>query len=157
MNADRDGDRNPAEGRVESPSVSSEAIMITTPELEPQPSAAEAANPVVEADLVAGVGQPRAEEGQKRRRINLGMDRFSGLYVWAALIILFSFWVPDTFPTTDNAKIIDPPMPFMEEKDFPKLPPFLKDIEELIVLERHLRCRRVRRCGRPCSTVASDL
>ena len=34
------------------------------------------------------------------------MDRFSGLYVWAALIILFSFWVPDTFPTADNAKII---------------------------------------------------
>jgi ribose transport system permease protein len=34
------------------------------------------------------------------------MDRFSGLYVWAALIILFSFWVPDTFPTSDNAKII---------------------------------------------------
>jgi ribose transport system permease protein len=26
--------------------------------------------------------------------------------VWAALIILFSFWVPDTFPTTDNAKIV---------------------------------------------------
>jgi len=26
--------------------------------------------------------------------------------VWAALIILFSFWVPDTFPTSDNAKII---------------------------------------------------
>ena len=106
MNADRDGDRNPAEGRVESPSVSSEAIMITTPEMEPHPSAAEAANPVVEADLVAGVGEPRAEEGQKRRRINLGMDRFSGLYVWAALIILFSFWVPDTFPTSDNAKIV---------------------------------------------------
>jgi ribose transport system permease protein len=106
MNADRDGDRNPAEGRVESPSVSSEAIMITTPEMEPHPSAAEAANPDVEADLVAGVGEPRAEEGQKRRRINLGMDRFSGLYVWAALIILFSFWVPDTFPTSDNAKIV---------------------------------------------------
>ena len=80
--------------------------MITTPDLEPQPSAAEAANPVVEADRVAGGVEPRAEEGQKRRRINLGMDRFSGLYVWAALIILFSFWVPDTFPTTDNAKII---------------------------------------------------
>jgi FtsP/CotA-like multicopper oxidase with cupredoxin domain len=58
--------------------------------------------------------------------------------------------LPDTDPspittlltvrvTRDNAKIIDPPMPFMDEKDFPKLPPFLKDIEELIVVERHLR------------------
>ena len=40
------------------------------------------------------------------RRGWLGLDRFSGLYVWAALIILFSFWVPDTFPTSDNAKIV---------------------------------------------------
>jgi FtsP/CotA-like multicopper oxidase with cupredoxin domain len=58
--------------------------------------------------------------------------------------------LPDTDPSPittlltvrvarDNAKIIDPPMPFMDEKDFPKLPPFLKDIEELIVVERHLR------------------
>jgi FtsP/CotA-like multicopper oxidase with cupredoxin domain len=39
----------------------------------------------------------------------------------------------------DSAKIIDPPMPFMDEKDFPKQPDFLKDIQELIVLERHLR------------------
>lgn len=108
MNADRDGgaDRSRAERREESAGISGDAIMTSTPDLEPQPSAAEAANPVVEADRAAGVVEPRAEEAPKRRRINLGMDRFSGLYVWAGLIILFSFWVPDTFPTSDNAKII---------------------------------------------------
>ena len=108
MTSDRNpgAENNPAEGRVETPGLSSDAILITTPDLEPQPSIAEAANPVVEAGLPAGVEEPRVEEQPKRRRINLGMDRFSGLYVWAALIILFSFWVPDTFPTTDNAKIV---------------------------------------------------
>jgi FtsP/CotA-like multicopper oxidase with cupredoxin domain len=39
----------------------------------------------------------------------------------------------------DNARTIDPPMPFMEQKDFPKLPPFLRDIDDLIVVTRHLR------------------
>jgi ribose transport system permease protein len=108
MNSDRNpgAESGPPEGRAETPGVSSDAILITTPDLGPQPSAAEAANPVVEAGLPAGVEEPRVEEPPKRRRINLGMDRFSGLYVWAALIILFSFWVPDTFPTTDNAKIV---------------------------------------------------
>ena len=92
--------------RADESQASGDAIMISTPDLEPQPSAAEAANPVVEADLAAAVGRAARRGRPKRRRINLGMDRFSGLYVWAALIILFSFWVPDTFPTTDNAKII---------------------------------------------------
>jgi FtsP/CotA-like multicopper oxidase with cupredoxin domain len=58
--------------------------------------------------------------------------------------------LPDTDPSPittlltvrvrkDRQRTIDPPMPFIEEKDFPKLPPFLKDIDELIVIERHLR------------------
>jgi ribose transport system permease protein len=104
MNADRDSSR--AERREESAGIAGDAIMTSSPDLESQPSAAEAANPVVEADRGVSGLEPHAEEGRKRRRINLGMDRFSGLYVWAALIILFSFWVPDTFPTSDNAKII---------------------------------------------------
>ena len=104
MNADRDGGR--AERREESAGIAGDAIMTSTPDVEGQPSAAEAANPVVEADRGVSGLEPHAEEGRKRRRINLGMDRFSGLYVWAALIILFSFWVPDTFPTSDNAKIV---------------------------------------------------
>jgi len=104
MNADRDSSR--AERREESAGIAGDAIMTSSPDLESQPSAAEAANPVVEADRGVSGLEPHAGEGPKRRRINLGMDRFSGLYVWAALIILFSFWVPDTFPTSDNAKII---------------------------------------------------
>ncbi len=30
---------------------------------------------------------------------SLGFDRFSGLYLWALLIIVFSVWQPDLFPT----------------------------------------------------------
>ena len=49
-------------------------------------------------------GQP----GQRRRRLSviLGFDRFSGLYVWAALILIFSLWVPSLFDTANNARII---------------------------------------------------
>ena len=36
----------------------------------------------------------------------LGLDRFSGLYVWAALILIFSLWVPSLFDTGSNARII---------------------------------------------------
>src|SRR5262249_2049296 len=52
--------------------------------------------------------------------------------------------LPDTDPSPittlltvrvrrDNTRIIDPPMPFMAQSDFPTLPPFLKDINELTV------------------------
>jgi Branched-chain amino acid transport system / permease component len=114
MNADRDRgtDRNPdedvqAQNAVRTPRhTTSDAVLITTPDVEPRPSVAELANPVVEADMVTEAhGAPAAAE-PKRRRFTFGLDRFSGLYVWAALIILFSIWVPDTFPTTDNAKIV---------------------------------------------------
>jgi len=49
-------------------------------------------------------GQP----GQRRRRLSviLGFDRFSGLYVWAALILIFSLWVPSLFDTGNNVRII---------------------------------------------------
>src|ERR1700722_5753323 len=33
------------------------------------------------------------------RRLNLGLDRFSGLYIWAIIIIVFSVWQPTLFPT----------------------------------------------------------
>ena len=32
-----------------------------------------------------------------RRRINFGFDKYSGLYVWALLILIFSLWIPDLF------------------------------------------------------------
>ena len=41
-----------------------------------------------------------------RRRINLGFDRFSGLYVWAVLIIIFSLWIPDLFLQVSTLKQI---------------------------------------------------
>jgi ribose transport system permease protein len=34
-----------------------------------------------------------------RWRLNLGLDRFSGLYIWALIIIIFSIWQPGLFPT----------------------------------------------------------
>lgn len=42
----------------------------------------------------------------RRRPLRLGLDRFSGLYVWAALIVLFGLWIPDLFLTASNARII---------------------------------------------------
>jgi ribose transport system permease protein len=54
-------------------------------------------------------GGPPAGPGRTTRsmpRLTLGLDRFSGLYVWAALIVIFGIWVPDLFLTTINAKII---------------------------------------------------
>ena len=44
---------------------------------------------------VEGVAKPK-------KRINLGFDRFSGLYVWALLIIVFSLWIPDLFLQTST-------------------------------------------------------
>ena len=41
-----------------------------------------------------------------KRRINLGFDRFSGIYVWALLVIIFSLWIPDLFFTWDNVTTI---------------------------------------------------
>ena len=42
----------------------------------------------------------------RKRRLNLGLDRFSGLYVLAAIIIIFGFLVPDLFLTVTNARIL---------------------------------------------------
>ncbi len=39
-------------------------------------------------------------------RINLGLDRFSGLYLLALMIVIFSLWAPQTFPTTDTLHIL---------------------------------------------------
>jgi ribose transport system permease protein len=39
-----------------------------------------------------------------RRRLNLGLDRYSGLYVLAIIVVIFSLWVPDTFLTVQTLK-----------------------------------------------------
>ncbi|SNS87029.1 ABC transporter permease [Rhodococcoides kyotonense] len=41
-----------------------------------------------------------------RRMPKLGLDRFSGLYVWVAIIVLFAIWIPNTFMTEGNFRII---------------------------------------------------
>jgi ribose transport system permease protein len=38
----------------------------------------------------------------KRRRINLGFDRFSGFYLWALFILIFGIWEPHLFLTLDT-------------------------------------------------------
>jgi ribose transport system permease protein len=37
-----------------------------------------------------------------KRPRNLGLDRFSGLYLWAFFIVVFSIWAPSLFPTTST-------------------------------------------------------
>ncbi|MET7998943.1 ABC transporter permease [Amycolatopsis sp. NPDC005232] len=39
-----------------------------------------------------------------RRRLKLGMDRYSGLYVLALIILVFGLWVPETFLTVQTFK-----------------------------------------------------
>ncbi|WP_322754712.1 ABC transporter permease [Frankia sp. Cas3] len=41
-----------------------------------------------------------------RPKLGLGLDRFSGLYVWLLIIIVFGSWLPDTFLRSDNFQII---------------------------------------------------
>lgn len=47
-----------------------------------------------------------AAPARRKIAVVLGLDRFSGLYVWAALILIFSLWVPSLFDTVTNARII---------------------------------------------------
>ena len=88
--------------------TSNESIGTDSAEVETHLGLAAGANPVALAEAASQAGHPGADflEVGKRRRINLGLDRFSGLYVWAALIVIFAFWIPHLFLTTDNFKII---------------------------------------------------
>ncbi len=47
-----------------------------------------------------------AAPARRRIVVILGLDRFSGLYVWAILILIFSLWVPSLFDTVTNFRII---------------------------------------------------
>ncbi|NIL78016.1 MULTISPECIES: ABC transporter permease [unclassified Rhodococcus (in: high G+C Gram-positive bacteria)] len=53
----------------------------------------------------SGGGTPTPTRDRKRLP-KLGLDRFSGLYVWVAIIVLFAIWIPDTFLTEGNFRII---------------------------------------------------
>src|SRR4051794_9598141 len=55
---------------------------------------------------VSAPDAPPAALAVRRRWPGLGLDRFSGLYVWVGLIAIFGLWMPDLFLTGDNARII---------------------------------------------------
>jgi ribose transport system permease protein len=42
----------------------------------------------------------------RRRIVNLGFERFSGLYLWALFIIVFAIWTPRLFLSAQTAHII---------------------------------------------------
>jgi ribose transport system permease protein len=42
----------------------------------------------------------------KRPRIRLGLDRFSGIYLWILFIVVFSIWSPHIFPTASTAYLL---------------------------------------------------
>lgn len=48
--------------------------------------------------------QTAPESAPARRRINFGFDKYSGLYVWAALILVFALWIPDLFLQVSTLK-----------------------------------------------------
>ena len=58
-----------------------------------------------EADVERKAEAPSAPT-RRKIVVALGLDRFSGLYVWAVLILIFSLWVPNLFDTANNARII---------------------------------------------------
>ena len=41
-----------------------------------------------------------------KRRINFGFDKYSGIYVWALLVVVFALWIPDLFLSWDNFRTI---------------------------------------------------
>ena len=42
----------------------------------------------------------------KRLRSGLAFDRIGAVYVWLGIIVVFSVWAPETFPTIGTAKQI---------------------------------------------------
>jgi ribose transport system permease protein len=40
------------------------------------------------------------------RKFSLGLDKFSGLYLWGLFIVLFSFMAPRTFPTMNTVHLL---------------------------------------------------
>ena len=59
----------------------------------------------LEPDPDVQVGSHAARR-QRSLAATLGLDRFSGLYVWAVLILIFALWVPNLFLTATNFRII---------------------------------------------------
>jgi len=41
-----------------------------------------------------------------RRSLSLGLSRFSGIYIWILLVVIFSLWLPDTFATMQTLRSV---------------------------------------------------
>lgn len=67
-------------------------------------SAAEA--PSLEPPLAKSSPDPAVSRMRRRLTVNSGLDRFSGLYVLAGVIVLFGVWVPNLFLTALNLRVI---------------------------------------------------
>ena len=63
----------------------------------------------VEEKTVAAPSVTKAEptSGESSRWVNLlAFDKIGAIYVWIAIVVVFSFWAPDTFPNITTAKQI---------------------------------------------------
>lgn len=77
---------------------------MTTQSSEEVPTASRGAG--ADGGMPAGPGGRGPASVRRRRLASLGLDRFSGIYVWVAIIVLFALWIPDTFLTEGNLRII---------------------------------------------------
>ena len=63
-----------------------------------------------EERVVSTTPHPDTEQAARRTASRLGsvfaFDKVGAIYVWIAIIVVFSIWVPDTFPTLTTAKQI---------------------------------------------------
>jgi ribose transport system permease protein len=50
--------------------------------------------------------EPTPSSGGIFKSFGFGLDKFSGLYVWALLIIVFSLWIPHLFLNVQNFRIV---------------------------------------------------
>lgn len=74
---------------------------------DPVTSRASSAPPTAAATAAPAAADPGTAPGRARpRRLRLGLENYSGLYVWALVIIVFSVWEPSTFPTVLNVKVL---------------------------------------------------
>jgi ribose transport system permease protein len=61
---------------------------------------------VAPADAQASAPGPSAPDKQPGRKFKLGLDKYSGVYTFGLIILIFGLWVPDLFLQADNFKTI---------------------------------------------------
>ena len=53
-----------------------------------------------------GTAPPDRPPASRRLASALAVDKIGAVYVWLVIIVVFTIWAPDTFPTLDTAKQI---------------------------------------------------